>query len=165
MSPLKVNRLDSPLARSAGTDQRRARPEKPVEASRRSTPTGRVSEARPQVALESVSVPDADEISPVTAESLLEALPDPPPLAETLELLSTRLPSSLRRQVSDFTAALRGRDGGRVSQKALPEQEVLAVLIWLAGSADDPDAIRRLSHALDAYRARRYAAEARALAG
>ena len=95
--------------------------------------------------------------------SLLGALPDPPPLSEPLELLSTRLPSSLRRSISELTTALRARGDTRQSQKALPEQEVLAVLIWLAGNADDPATIQRLGRALDTYRGRRYAAEARTL--
>ena len=95
--------------------------------------------------------------------SNLSALPDPPPLSEPLELLSTRLPSSLRRSISDLTTALRARGDTRQSQKALPEQEVLAVLIWLAGDPDDPATIQRLGRALDTYRGRRYAAEARTL--
>lgn len=53
--------------------------------------------------------------------------------------------------------------GGRVSQKALPEQEVLAVLVWAARSADDPDAVRRLERALRAFRASRFAAAAKQL--
>ena len=92
-----------------------------------------------------------------------DGLPDPPALNESLELLSTRLPTSLRRSLSELTGALRARDGERVSQKGLPEQEVLAVLIWLAGSAENSQAVARLGAALDAYRARRYAAAAEAL--
>jgi hypothetical protein len=93
----------------------------------------------------------------------LEGLPDPPVLNESLELLSTRLPISVRRSLSELTGALRARDGERVSQESLPEQEVLAVIIWLVGSAHDPQAVARLGAAIDAYRARRYAAAAEAL--
>jgi hypothetical protein len=94
----------------------------------------------------------------------LAALPQPPALDEPLELISSRLPTSLRRSLSDLTGALRSRDGRRFSQKQLPEQELLAVLVWLAGSAEDPRAVERLGHALDAFRARRFAAAAEALA-
>ncbi|MGO9956709.1 MAG: hypothetical protein ACLP50_12105 [Solirubrobacteraceae bacterium] len=90
-------------------------------------------------------------------------MPEPPPLDEPLELVSTRLPTSLRRSLSELTTALRARDGQRVSQKSLPEQEVIALLVWLAGAVDDPETITRLGAALDAFRARRYAAAARAL--
>jgi|SRR5450755_4241922 hypothetical protein len=90
-------------------------------------------------------------------------LPPPPALTEGLEMISSRLPVSLRRSLSELTIALRARADARTSQKALPEQEVLAVLIWLAGSAEDPAAVERLGHALDAFRAERYAAAAQAL--
>jgi hypothetical protein len=93
----------------------------------------------------------------------LARLPEPPTLDEPLELVSSRIPVSLRRSLSELTSALREQAGGRVSQKALPEQEVLAVLVWAAGSADDPDAVRRLERALKAFRARRFAAAAEQL--
>jgi hypothetical protein len=90
-------------------------------------------------------------------------LPDPPALGEPLELISSRLPGSLRRSLTELTAALRARGGERLSQKTLPEQEVLAVLIWLAGSPEDPDAVARLAAAVNDFRARRYSAAAEAL--
>ena len=160
MSELKVKRLDSPLARRTppGTDENE--PQKPDSAPRRARPS-----AARKPAL--TSVPEAQDTQRdggLDAPGItLSALPDPPPLSEPLELLSTRLPSSLRRSITELTTALRGRGDTRQSQKALPEQEVLAVLIWLAGDPDDPASIQRLGRALDTYRGRRYAAEARTL--
>ena len=162
MTELKVKRLDSPLARRTRSAADENGEKKSDPAPRRSRPA-----ATQKPAL--TSVPEARETQPQddggleAAEAILGALPDPPPLSEPLELLSTRLPSSLRRSISDLTTALRARGDTRQSQKALPEQEVLAVLIWLAGSPDDPAAIQRLGRALDTYRGRRYAAEARTL--
>jgi hypothetical protein len=159
LTALTYKRLDSPLARrTAPADENEQ--QKPDPAPRRARPdTARkpaltsVPEAR---ATQQHGGADATWIT-------LSALPDPPPLSEPLELLSTRLPSSLRRSISELTTALRGRGDTRQSQKALPEQEVLAVLIWLAGDPDDPATIQRLGRALDTYRGRRYAAEARTL--
>jgi hypothetical protein len=159
MTELKVKRLDSPLARRTPPADENEQ-DKPAPAPRRARPV-----AAPKPAL--TSVPEAEDTQqqhgPDATGSNLSALPDPPPLSEPLELLSTRLPSSLRRSISDLTTALRARGDTRQSQKALPEQEVLAVLIWLAGDPDDPATIQRLGRALDTYRGRRYAAEARTL--
>ena len=159
MTELKVKRLDSPLARrTPATDENEQH--KPDPAPRRARPS-----AARKAAL--TSVPEAQDtqqhVGPDATGITLSALPDPPPLSEPLELLSTRLPSSLRRSISELTRALRARSDTRQSQKALPEQEVLAVLIWLAGDPDDAAAIQRLGRALDTYRGRRYAAEARTL--
>ena len=166
MTELKVKRLDSPLARRTpptdDNEQEKPPQDKPAPAPRR--------RPRPAVARKSAltSVPEADDTqqqhgAPDATATTLSALPDPPPLNEQLKLLSTRLPSSLRRSISELTTALRARGDTRQSQKALPEQEVLAVLIWLAGDPDDPATIQRLAHALDTYRGRRYAAAARTL--
>jgi len=163
MSRLEVKRLDSPLARSStqradpakGAQEREEQPE----TSSQSKPRRTVERSKTKLA----SVPQMPPDMTAAGSDPLERLPDPPALNEPLELLSTRLPSSIRRSLSEFTAALRTRDGGRASQKSLPEQEVLAVLVWLAGSAQDPQATTRLGDALDAYRARRYAAAAKAL--
>ena len=65
-------------------------------------------------------------------------MPEPPPLDEPLELVSTRLPTSLRRSLSELTTALRARRAARLP-KSLPEQEVIALLVWLAGAVDDPE--------------------------
>jgi hypothetical protein len=161
MSDLKVNRLDSPIARRTAREPDPSEPTKPRETppKRSQSPAAR----KPTLA----RVPEAQEsrrrqAGDATAPSL-DALPNPPSLSESLELLSTRLPSSLRRSLSELTMALRARSHTRQSQKALPEQEVLAVLIWLAGDPADPATIQRLGSALDAYRGRRYAAEARTL--
>lgn len=162
MSRLEVKRLDSPLARSnhgptdpaddkqTHEDQQEttSRPKRPLAAER----------SKPKL----TSVPQAPPATAAGSDPL-EGLPDPPTLNESLELLSTRLPTSLRRSLSEFTGALRTRDGERVSQKSLPEQEVLALLIWLAGSPQNPEAVARLAAALDLYRARRFAAAAEAL--
>jgi hypothetical protein len=161
MTELKVKRLDSPLPR-------RTAPASNDNESKKSSPTPR--RARPVAARKAAlaSVPEAQETQPQDGgpDAIgipLSVLADPPPLNEPLELLSTRLPSSLRRSISELTTALRTRSDTRQSQKALPEQEVLAVLIWLAGDPADPATIQRLGRALDTYRGRRYAAEARTL--
>jgi hypothetical protein len=169
MSNLKIKRLDSPLARGTQTAAAPAKQQPTTAPPRRERqPQPAAGERRPSSAkLAAVAVQDtatedsSRHVSPVPDD--LDGLPDPPLLTEPLELLSTRLPVSLRRAISDMTVALRARQGGRASQKALPEQEVLATLVWLAGSADDPAAVDRLGRSLAAYRARRYAAEARAL--
>ena len=163
MSRLEVKRLDSPLARNTGRHDSPAEEEQPreqePETPSRSKPRPAVEASKPRLA----SVPQAPPDPAAPSSDPLAGLPDPPALNESLELLSTRLPTSLRRSLSEFTGALRTRDGERVSQKSLPEQEVLAILIWLAGSAQDPQAVARLAAALDAYSARRYAAAAEAL--
>jgi hypothetical protein len=154
MSKLEIKRIDSPLARdrARATEAPAAKPPaKSAQPSRRRAP-------RPRPGTEPAS-PDA----PGHDRAPLGGLPAPPPLHEPLELLSTRIPSSLRRNLSDLTAALRARGTGRQTQKALPEQEVLALLVWLAGSPEDPKVVARLSRALDTYRAGRYAAAAREL--
>jgi hypothetical protein len=163
MSRLEVKRLDSPLARSTRGPRDPAEGEQPHEEQREAPPRPKrrptAERSKPRLA----SVPQAPLDSTAASPESLDGLPDPPALNESLELLSTRLPTSLRRSLSELTGALRTRDGERVSQKGLPEQEVLAVIIWLAGSAQDPRAVARLGAALDAYRARRYAAAAEAL--
>ena len=163
MSRLEVKRLDSPLAR---TTDRRASPaedEKPREEQPKAASRPKRRSAGEPSTPRLASVPQSPPEPPAANSNPLEGLPAPPALNESLELLSTRLPVSLRRSLSELTAALRARDGGRVSQKSLPEQEVLALLIWLTGSAQDPRAVARLGAALDAFRARRYAAAAEAL--
>jgi hypothetical protein len=163
MSRLEVKRLDSPLARGTREPRNPAdyepAHEQQVEAAPRPKRRPSAERSTPRLA----SVPQAMPDATAATSDPLDRLPDPPTLNESLELLSTRLPTSLRRSLSELTAALRRRDGERVSQKGLPEQEVLAVIIWLAGSAHDPEAVARLAAALDTYRARRYAAAAEAL--
>jgi hypothetical protein len=156
MTELKVKRLDSPLNR----DTRSTSPVAPDSASAVPAQTGkrrRRSESRPGRRLAEAPAPAGPEASPRSG------LADPPRLDEPLELLSSRLPASLRRSLTELTTALRTRDGERLSQKSLPEQEVLAALIWAAGTAGDPDAVARLGATLREFRARRYAAAAAAL--
>lgn len=162
MSRLEVKRLDSPLARNTAGRPRAAEDE---ESREQAIETPARPKRRPAVEHKArlASVWQAPPSQAEANSDPLDALPDPPALDESLELLSTRLPTSLRRSLSEFTGALRTRDGERVSQKSLPEQEVLAVIIWLAGSAQEPRAVARLGAALDVYRARRYAAAAEAL--
>ena len=154
MSKLEIKRIDSPLVR----DRARATEAPAAEPPARPAPPSRRRAPRPRPRKE-----PADPDAPGDDRASLHALPAPPPLHEPLELLSTRIPSSLRRNLSDLTAGLRARGTGRQTQKALPEQEVLALLVWLAGSPEDPKAVARLSRALDAYRAGRYAAAAQEL--
>jgi hypothetical protein len=160
MTELKVKRLDSPLARRTPPATEENEQQKPDPAPRHARPA---TPRKPAL----TSVPEVQDTqqhgAPDATGVTLSALPDPPPLSEPLELISTRLPSSLRRSISELTTALRARGDTRQSQKALPEQEVLAILIWLAGDPEDPATIQRLGRALDTYRGRRYAAEARTL--
>ena len=172
MTRLAVKRLDSPLRRSssqptapAAEEEIAPAPTEVSEALAAARPTSTRSRNRaPGSAPESQrlsAVDDQDGSDELRVE--LARLPAPPELDESLELVSSRIPGSLRRSLSDLTSALRQQGGGRVSQKGLPEQEVLAVLVWAAGSADDPEAVRRLERTLKAYRARRFAAAAEKL--
>lgn len=157
MSPeLKIKRLDSPLSRNT-VGERHAEPAAPPAAAPAKPRRRPATAAAPR--LTSVATEPREDSTPAATHSL----PEPPPLDEALELISSRLPSSLRRSLTDLTAALRARSGERLSQKSLPEQEILAVLIWAAGSAQDPDAVARLAASVSEFRARRYAAAAEAL--
>ena len=158
MSKLEIKRIDSPLAR----DRARATEAPAAEPPAKSAPPSRRRAPRPRPGTEPAGLPASPD-APGHDRAPLGGLPAPPPLHEPLELLSTRIPSSLRRNLSDLTAALRARGTGRQTQKVLPEQEVLALLVWLAGSPEDSQAVARLSRALDTYRAGRYAAAAREL--
>jgi hypothetical protein len=163
MSRLEVKRLDSPLARSTRSSEPTEGKPQPDDHDREATPRSKPRRAGEMKKPNLASVPQAPSQPTAANSDPYDALPDPPALNESLELLSTRLPRSLRRSLSELTAVLRTREGERVSQKGLPEQEVLAVLIWLAGSTQNSEAVARLGAALDAYRARRYAAAAEAL--
>jgi hypothetical protein len=138
MSRLEITRLDSPLARSTRGPRDPVEEEQPHEqreAASRPKRRPPAEPSKPRLASVPQATVDATAASPDSLDGLLVT----PALDETLELLSTRLPTSLRRSLSELTGALRARDGQRVSQKALPEQEVLAVIIWLAGSAQEPE--------------------------
>jgi hypothetical protein len=174
MTRLEVKRLDSPLRRSSSqpaapaAEQDTAPAPSPPELS---TATAGASAASKGSRKRSPApAPESRRLSTVAGRGgsddlgdELARLPEPPELDESLELVSSRIPVSLRRLLSELTNALREQGGGRVSQKGLPEQEVLAVLVWAAGSADDPEAVRRLERTLKAYRARRFAAAAEKL--
>ena len=165
MSRLEIKRLDSPLARS--TRAPRPIPPKTSSHTRSSRKHRHDPSGGPRQNAASPGWPACRRRRPTpTAASSdpLEGLPDPP--------ASERVARASLHPAPDLAASIALRahrracghdDGERVSQKSLPEQEVLAVLIWLAGSAQDPQAVARLGAALDAYRARRYAAAAEAL--
>jgi hypothetical protein len=170
MSRLEIKRLDSPLSRSSARSSDPAEAEPQPDREREPQPDREPAPKtpRPKRQPSESTKPRLASVPPTPPQDAakpdpLDDLPDPPHLNESLELLSTRLPTSLRRSLADLTAGLRTRTGKRMSQKALPEQEVLAVLIWLAGSAENAHAVAQLGTALDAYRARRYAAAAAAL--
>lgn len=162
MNTLEVKRLDSPLARGDRRPSRAVADRSPKAAEPHAVARATPQQAASPEASRLTSIPEPTR-PPTPSDDSLVALPQPPALGEPLELISSRLPMSLRRSLSELTVALRVRGGGRVSQKQLPEQELLAVLVWLAGSADDPRAVERLGASLDAFRARRFAAAAEAL--
>jgi hypothetical protein len=171
MTRLEVKRLDSPLRRSSSDPVTpAAEPEAAPATAKAPAATAGAQHARKRSRKRSPAAPESPRVSTVAEQGRsddlgdeLARLPEPPELDESLELVSSRIPVSLRRSLSELTGALREQGGGRVSQKGLPEQEVLAVLVWAAGSADDPEAVQRLERTLKAYRARRFAAAAEKL--
>ena len=62
-----------------------------------------------------------------------------------------------------MTLALRQRQPTRASQKGLPQQEVLAVILWALGDPDDAESVDGLAELHSRYRAGRYAAAAEQL--
>jgi hypothetical protein len=84
-------------------------------------------------------------------------------LDEQLEFVSGRVPSSLANRLNQMTQAVRERQSSRASQKGLPQQEVLAVLLWALGDPDDPENVSALLDLHARYRARRYAQAAQSL--
>jgi hypothetical protein len=62
-----------------------------------------------------------------------------------------------------MTLALRQRQATRASQKGLPQQEVLAVILWALGDPEDGEAVDELEKLHARYRADRYAAAAEQL--
>jgi hypothetical protein len=165
MSDLKVTRLDSPLRRRPEPPPRaeetvardsEAAPTAPRPAHRRqpAPPVTAANGTRPRPAA-------AEQAKPAARDHVVRR-PDPPPADEMLTLLSARLPESLRARLAAFTAALRTREGsGHVSQKALPEQEVLALAVWALGDPNNPSAIDALARVRSDWHARRHAARAR----
>lgn len=102
-------------------------------------------------------------VSPLLA--VAASLGDPPGADETLDLLSVRVSEDLRENLRDVTTFLRRRKGGRSSQKRLPEQEVVAMALWLLGDARDPEAMEALGELHDVFHQRRLAAEMRRARG
>jgi hypothetical protein len=94
-----------------------------------------------------------------------DRLGDPPAFDEQLEFVSGRVPSSLANRLNLMTQAVRERQSSRASQKGLPQQEVLAVLLWALGDPDDPENVNALLDLHARYRARRYAQAAQSLEG
>ena len=122
MSRLEIKRLDSPLARSTRQPTDPADDERPQEDQRQATSRSKrrptAERSKPRLA----SVPQASPDATAASADSLEGLPDPPALNESLELLSTRLPTVLRRSLSELTGALRTRNGERVSRRACPSK-------------------------------------------
>ncbi len=79
--------------------------------------------------------------------------------------MSHRVPESLKVNLGRFTRALRERRsaGVPVSQKTLPEQEILALALWLLGDPHNDQDLERVAAAHDDYRASQLAAAAEAL--
>jgi hypothetical protein len=149
---LKVTRIDSPLGRRGASAAPAAA--KPAPRTRRERESGAKSAAdnpgqrgRP---------PEQQRVGPRRS---------PPSLDEALALMSHRVPESLRVNLSLFTRALRERRGAGspVSQKTLPEQEILALAIWMLGDPRSADDLERIAEAHDDYRAQQLAAAAAAL--
>lgn len=146
--PLRVKRLDSPIARRGVVALDPPPPLDEATASARSNYA--VAGADESVAPESSREADAP----------VDRLPPPPPLDEQLEFISGRVPASLALRLNALTLALRQRQATRTNQKGLPQQEVLAVLLWAAGDPDDPQAVDSLAELHARFRAGRYAAAA-----
>lgn len=148
---LKVTRIDSPLARGQEPQ-----------------PTSTNPGLRP----EPLPAPDTAQAPPTRLDERRSPsttpaaqLAAPPALEERLALVSHRVPESLKVNLGHFTRVLRERRGGGapVSQKTLPEQEVLALALWLLGDPHNAQGLERIAAAHDEYRAGQLAAAADAL--
>jgi hypothetical protein len=161
-SPLKVTRLDSPLRglRNDEPDDGRASapPDRPTPSASAATPSARKTTPRRTPPKRRPQTPPAAP----EGWTVLEALWEPPALDERVDLVSTRLPSTLARALELHTRGLRDRHD-RASQKALPMQEVLAAIVWALGDPEDDATIARMDAIYRSYRARRMAAAAQAL--
>lgn len=158
--PLRVKRLDSPLARSdvvavepaAGAQEPAGAGTNAELAANGAGPRG------PQAAAEPMEEPEESSTSTVA-----DRLPPPPPLDEPLDFVSGRVPASLAQRLNAMTLALRQRQPTRASQKGLPQQEMLAVVLWALGDPDDAESVDGLAELHAQYRARRYATAAEQL--
>ena len=148
---LKVTRIDSPLARGARPQPSVPEIGSPTEAQ----PTSEAAQASP------TRLRERRSLSPTPTAQLAA----PPSLEERLALVSHRVPESLKVNLGRFTRALRERRsaGVPVSQKTLPEQEILALALWLLGDPHNDQDLERVAAAHDDYRASQLAAAAEAL--
>ncbi len=135
--PLRVKRLDSPLARNGVVAMEPVEEEEKPAAADIDTPPAHDCAFR-QVPHE----PDRGRVdSPL---GTVQRLRPPPPLEEPLEFVSGRVPASLAQRLNAMTLALRQRQATRASQKGLPQQEVLAVILWALGDPEDGEAVDEL---------------------
>lgn len=161
--PLRVRRLDSPLARPGTETPAATDGQPPLETEHE---VGGNEQAALQVPAP-IEANGGEPEEPVDRQGIGERsagdLPSPPPLDEQLEFVSGRVPGSLAQRLNAMTLALRERQRSRASQKGLPQQEVLAVLLWALGDSDDPRAVEALAELHARYRAGRYTAAAEQL--
>lgn len=148
---LKVTRIDSPLTRGQEPQPSTTDPG-PRPVPRQASDTAQAPPAR----LDERRSPSPTPTAPLLA---------PPALEERLALVSHRVPESLKVNLGHFTRALRERRGGGapVSQKTLPEQEVLALALWLLGDPRNDQNLERIAAAHDDYCANQLTAAAEAL--
>jgi hypothetical protein len=162
-----VKRLDSPLVHVDATATEEPPSEEKLPVSPAEPPLE--AEANGEERAGGEAVPPAKRRAaakrPRESPERASDLPAPPALDEPLEFVSGRVPASLAQRLNAMTLALRERQPTRASQKGLPQQEVLAVLLWAVGEPEDPAAIDALAELHACYRARRYAAAAEHLEG
>ncbi len=159
--PLRVKRLDSPLARNGVVAMEPVGAgEEPAAASSDADP---VADGVTSVA--PLAPPGQAGREGGSPPGTPQRLTTPPPLEEPLEFVSGRVPASLAQRLNAMTLALRQRQPTRASQKGLPQQEVLAVILWALGDPDDAEAVDGLVDLHARYRAARYAAAAEKLGG
>lgn len=157
--PLRVKRLDSPLAHVGATATDEPPPEEKLPMSPAKPPLE--AEANGEERAVAEAVPPAKRTRAISDRA--SVFPAPPPLDEPLDYVSGRVPASLAQRLNAMTLALRERQPTRASQKGLPQQEILAVLLWAMGESDDPEAVDALAELHARYRAGRYAAAAEQL--
>jgi hypothetical protein len=181
--PLKITKIDSPLARRHGEPESEPSESMTIEPGKRDADRGgaltRATAAAPansrsahaarrQRRRPNGSSSAGDPLADATVRdkaapepgALLENLWEPPALDEPGELLAARVPVSLVRAMERHTRALRDAHGG-ASQKQLPAHEVLAAVLWALGDPDDAATTERVAHIHRQYRGRRMAAAAK----
>jgi hypothetical protein len=85
-----------------------------------------------------------------------------PSFEEQSDMLGVRVPAALRESLRKWVVVLRQRLGTGVSQKRLPEQEVVAFLLWMLGDADDPERVDHIEELFREFRKRRHEVSAQA---